>query len=162
MGKRIGRRELINSIKGLRKEVQTERGRTSDAYQMLDKAENRLADAKNDFVRRLARLEGRQDIEYIKGPDSGTFVTTAMLAPEHFKMECNIPKFANDHIEEFARQEVCSKLAMALVENGLVRIQMEPDYMYGGTKITARVDVLPWDKLCRSTVKLHTCSYLDR
>ena len=162
MGKRIGRRDLINSIKGLRKEVQAERERTSDAYQMLDKAENRLADAKNDFVRRLARLEGRQDIEYIKGADRGTLVATASIAAEHFEMEGNIPRFANDHIEEFVRQEVCLKLARALVENGMVRIQMKPDDLYGGTKITARVDVLPWDKICRSTAKLHTGSYLDR
>lgn len=162
MGKRIGRRDLINLIKDLRKEVQAHRDKTSEMYQMLDTAERRLSDAKDDFVRRLSRLEGNPDIEYFKGADRGTFVTTATLAPEHFKMECNIPRFANDHVEEFARHEVCSKLATALVENGLVRIQMEPDCRYGGTKVIARVDVLPWDMLCRNTVKLHTGSYLDR
>lgn len=161
MGKRIGRRDLINSIKGLRKEVQAQIDKTSEAYKMLNTAERRLSDAKDDFVRRLSRLEGNQDIKYFKGADRGTLVTTATLAPEHLKMEGNIPRFANDHVEDFARREVCSKLASALVENGLVRIQMEPDHRFGGTKVIARVDVLPWDMLCGNTVKLHTDGYLD-
>lgn len=153
---------MINSIKGLRKEIQAQIEKTSETYKMLNTTERRLSDAKDDFVRRLSRLEGDPDIKYFKGTDRGTLVTNAILAPEHLKMEGNIPRFANDHVEDFARREVCSKLASALVENGLVRIQMEPDYRSGGTKVIARVDVLPWDMLCVNTVKLHTDGYLDR
>lgn len=156
MGKRIGRRDLINLIKDLRKEVQTHRNKTSEMYQMLNAAEKRLSDAKDDFTRRLARLEGNPDIEYFKNADRGTFVTTATLAPEHFEMERDIPRFANDNVEDFARREVCSELARALVESGLVRIQMKQDYRSGGATVIARVDVLPWDMLCRKAVKLHT------
>jgi hypothetical protein len=142
-----GRRELIDEIKDLRRELGLEeRARMIDklaAKQEIEEANARCA----EFRRRLQVIGYNPEIEYIKEPDRGTLVSTVKVDAMRFDL-----KAAGIETDEITRQ-MCVKLANALYENGLVRIVFETMQPYSPAPYKvgrARVDVIPWDKICRN------------
>lgn len=145
-----GRRELINEIKDLRRELGLEeRARLIEkqaAKQEIEEANARC----DEFRRRLQVIGYNPEIEYIKGADRGTLVSTVTVDAMRFEMSA-----AGMDGDAIAR-DVCGKLANALYENGLVRIvfENEPHNGYSVKVGRARVDVIPWDKICRNRGRL--------
>ena len=141
-----GRRDLINEIKDLRRELGLEeRARMIEkraAKQEIEEANARC----DEFRRRLQVIGYNPEIEYIKGADRGTLVSTVKVDAMQFDLTA-----AGLDADTITRK-VCVKLANALYENGLVRIvfENEPHNEYSVKVGRARVDVIPWDKVCRN------------
>jgi hypothetical protein len=142
-----GRRELINKIKDLRRELGLNEGarliEKQAARQEIEKANARC----DEFRRRLQVIGYNPEIEYIKEPDRGTLVSTIKVDAMRFDLTA-----AGMDADAIA-QNVCGQLAKALYENGLVRIAFETLQPYSTLPVKvgrARVDVIPWDKICRN------------
>ena len=141
-----GRRELINEIKDLRRELGLNEGarliEKQAAKQEIEKANARC----DEFRRRLQVIGYNPEIEYIKGADRGTLVSTVTV--DAMRFDLTAAGFDADAIA----QNVCGQLAKSLYENGLVRIvfENEPHNGYPVKVGRARVDVIPWDKICRN------------
>lgn len=142
-----GRRELIDEIKKLRRELGLNEGarliEKQAAKQEIEKANARC----DEFRRRLQVIGYNPEIEYIKEPDRGTLVSTVSVDAMRFDLTA-----AGLDADTITRQ-VCVKLANALYENGLVRIAFETLQPYSTLPVKvgrARVDVIPWDKICRN------------
>lgn len=142
-----GRRDLINEIKDLRRELGLEeRARMIEkraAKQEIEEANARC----DEFRRRLQVIGYNPEIEYVKGADRGTLVSTIKVDAMRFDVTA-----AGLDADAIAR-DVCGKLANALYENGLVRIVFETMQPYSTMPVKvgrARVDVIPWDKICRN------------
>lgn len=141
-----GRRDLINEIKDLRRELGLEeRARLIEkqaAKQEIDEANARCADLR----RRLQVIGYNPEIEYIKGADRGTLVSTIKVDAERFDL------IAEGIDADTIARQVCARLAEGLYEKGLVRIvfENEPHNGYSVKVGRARVDVIPWDKICRN------------
>lgn len=142
-----GRRELINEIKDLRREIHSVRASKmiaeQEARERIHSAMGRCAEMR----RRLQVIGYNPEIEYIKGPDSGTLVSTVTVDAMRFDLTA-----AGLDADTITRQ-ICVKLANALYENGLVRIVFETMQPYSTMPVKvgrARVDVIPWDKICRN------------
>lgn len=146
-----GRRELINEIKDLRRELGLEeRARMIDkraARQEIEEANARCA----EFRRRLQVIGYNPEIEYIKSADRGTLVQVVKCDAMRFDLSG-----AGMDADAIARQ-VCGQLATALYENGLVRIEFDTMQPYSTMPYKvgrARVDVIPWDRVCRNRGRL--------
>lgn len=142
-----GRRELINEIKELRRELGLKEGarliEKQAARQEIEKANDRC----DEFRRRLQVIGYNPEIEYIKEPDRGTLVSTIKVDAMRFDLTA-----AGFDVDAIA-QNVCGQLAKSLYENGLVRIVFETKQPYSTMPYKvgrARVDVIPWDKICRN------------
>lgn len=142
-----GRRELINEIKELRRELGLEEGarliEKQAARQEIEKANDRC----DEFRRRLQVIGYNPEIEYIKGADRGTLVSTVTVDAMRFDLS------ATGMDGDAIARQVCGQLANALYENGLVRIVFENMQPYSTMPYKvgrARVDVIPWDKICRN------------
>ena len=146
-----GRRELIDEIKKLRRELAL-----NDSVQLVERqaARQELEQEKErcaEFRRRLQVIGYDPNVEYIKGADRGTLVSTVTVDAMRFDLSA-----AGLDADAIAR-DVCGKLANALYENGLVRIVFEPIQTYSMMPVKvgrARVDVIPWDKICRNRGRL--------
>lgn len=146
-----GRRELINEIKDLRREMGLKEGarliEKQAARQELEQEKERCA----EFRRRLQVIGYDPNVEYIKGADRGTLVSTVKVDAMRFDLSG-----AGMDADAIARQ-VCGQLANALYENGLVRIVFDTMQPYSTMPYKvgrARVDVIPWDKVCRNRGRL--------
>ena len=146
-----GRRDLINEIKELRRELGLNEGarliEKQAAKQEIEKANARC----DEFRRRLQVIGYNPEIEYVKEPDRGTLVSTVKVDAMRFDLTA-----AGLDADTITRQ-VCVKLANALYENGLVRIVFETMQPYSTMPVKvgrARVDVIPWDKICRNRGRL--------
>ena len=145
-----GRRELIDEIKDLRRDLGLEeRARLIEkqaAKQEIEEANARC----DEFRRRLQVIGYNPEIEYIKCADRGTLVSTVKV--DAMRFDLTAAGFDADAIA----QNVCGQLAKSLYENGLVRIVFENEPHNGcSVKVgRARVDVIPWDKICRNRGRL--------
>lgn len=141
-----GRRDLINEIKELRREIHSVRASKmiaeQEARERIHSAMGRCAEMR----RRLQVIGYNPEIEYIKGADRGTLVSTVTVDAMRFELS------ASGMDGDAIARDVCGKLANALYENGLVRIvfENEPHNGYSVKVGRARVDVIPWDKICRN------------
>ena len=148
--KRKGRRDLINEIKDLHREILSVRASKMIAEQEArEKLHSEMARCA-EFRRRLQVIGYNPEIKYIKGADRGTLVSTVKVDAMRFDLTA-----AGMDADAIARN-VCGQLANALYENGLVRIvfENEPHNGYSVKVGRARVDVIPWDKICRNRGRL--------
>lgn len=146
-----GRRDLINEIKDLHREMALKDGarliERQMARQELEKEKKLCA----EFRRRLQVIGYDPKIEYIKSADRGTLVQVVKCDAMRFDLSG-----AGMDADAIARQ-VCGQLANALYENGLVRIVFEDMQPYSTMPYKvgrARVDVIPWDRVCRNHGRL--------
>lgn len=141
-----GRRELINEIKDLRREIHSVRASKMIAEQEArEKLHSEMARCA-EFRRRLQVIGYNPEIEYIKGADRGTLVSTVKVDAERFDL------IAEGIDADTIARQVCARLAEGLYEKGLVRIEFsdEPHFGYSLKVGRARVDVIPWDKICQN------------
>ena len=135
------RREIINELKDLRQENALLRVLRISADTGKSNAEKTVAELRE----RLARLGNDHDLQYMKGADDGTLVSSAVVAPEHIEIMGTV-----------APPEVTATLARTLadeiIEKGLMRVEINPPNLPPspfGVRVVGRVDVLPWDAICR-------------
>ena len=137
------RREIINELKDLRRENELLQLLRVSADMGKSNAEKTVAELRE----RLARLGNDHDLQYMKGADNGTFVSSAVVAPEHITISgTTIPGEIN--------AALARKLADAIIEKGLMRVETDndnyPPPRYG-VRVIGRIDVIPWDKICSRT-----------
>lgn len=139
------RREIINELKDLRRE----NGSLSCALQMSRMAEIEQKRDRDYFRDRLAELGNDHDLKYMKGADRGTLVSSVTVEPEHITIGgTTIPGEVN--------AELARKLADAIIEKGLMRVETDPDNYPPprfGVRVIGRIDVIPWDKICSRTAR---------
>ena len=141
MAKRVSRRELKETIKNLKLEVQNEKfkaGELKDEYDRLNKRFEEMGSQIETFETRGSCIE---TIE-IKPEAWGTYVS-----------------FANREWSIEARQEaqsmLISKIAKGLMEANLVQIiEKMGDLFPFQSTIGAKLYVVPWEKLAKRAIKL--------
>lgn len=135
------RREIINELKDLRRENELLRLLRVSADMGKSNAEKTVTELRE----RLARLGNDHDLQYMKGADRGTLVSSVTVEPEHITIGgTTIPGEVN--------AEIARKLADAIIEKGLMRVEINPPNLPPppfGVRVIGRVDVLPWDAICR-------------
>ena len=150
MSKRIGRRQLIENLRIMRAEKE-------NAVLLREASEDkvcRLQRENSKWRERLELLENNPDLQYVGTIPGGTLVTPA-------RIDIGTAARLKDDREsrEFIRREMARKLAEAIIEQGLMRVQYGGEVdthstrvdPYNTVRVIARLDVVPWDKLVRRT-----------
>ena len=141
---RKGRKAIIAELKETKSQLRTASEKNAWLYSDNCTLQARYAEemSKSDnFRRRLERLE--DETEYFKGADRGTVVATARVSPETIEMTARGNRYQTP---EDVRREMCSLIAEKLFSAGLVKCTTEPEHSgFYGFRVTARVDVIPWD-----------------
>ena len=142
---RKGRKAIIAELKETKSQLRTASDKNAWLYSdncVLQTNNAELRSNNESFRRRLERLE--DETEYFKGADRGTVVAMARVSPETIEMT---GRGMNRYkTPEVVRRELCSLLAEKLFSAGLVKCTTEPEHSgFYGFRVTARVDVIPWD-----------------
>ncbi len=150
MKKRIGRRQLIENLRMMRRQRE-------DAIfwqKQAEKTADELRLQNREWRDRLEKLENNPDLEYVGSIPGGTLIQTATIDVS------TAARLRDDRkSREFIRQEVARKLAEAIIEQGMMRVEYGavPDpcsiraEAFSTVRVVARLDVVPWDKLVRRT-----------
>ena len=150
MNKRIGRRQLKESLRIMRAEKE-------NAVLLRKASEDkvcRLQRENSEWRERLELLENNPELQYAGTIPGGTLVSTA-------RIDIDMAAKMRDEKEtrERIRRELARKIAEGIIDQGLMRVEYggeldcyntrkEP---YQTVRIVARLDVVPWDKLVRRT-----------
>lgn len=135
------RREIINELKDLRRENELLRLLRVSADMGKSNAEKTVAELRE----RLARLGNDHDLQYMKGTDNGTIISSVVVAPEHIEITGTAE--TSEVTATLART-----LADAIIGKGLMRVEINPPNLPPspfGVRVYGRVDVIPWDAICR-------------
>lgn len=121
-------------------EVARAQGRTGELEKRVEEYRIALREIGNDH-----------SLKYEKQKDDGTLVSFAKVKAEDLNVK--VAGRTKDAVEEM----LVGKLAKALIESGLVRIEevyprSYEDMQRGTVTYTARIDVIPWYKLVKPEI----------
>lgn len=143
MAKRVSRRELKEQIRELRSDLKYEKSLVDEWMTSHDKLKKRLDDMGSRIETFEARGGGIETIE-IKPEAWGTYVMANGLA--------EIP----DEEMEQIKIKITNQIARGLIESSNVQFIVNRSDLNPYITVGAKVYVVPWDKLAKSVIKLHT------